>query len=114
MSGKIRTNDMRKIPRKYHREILIKAHKVCYNWWFDILKGIRREKIDGIDFYETLEYLKLSRNVIPTCIYRDMSFCEEKDYYEFGFHTLDSPSYFLWIQTSIEDGKNILEDYIDD
>lgn len=75
--------------------ILKEAHAVCKRWWFDKLdNSVRRERVEGITFEDSLAYF--TKDARPVVIERRGDHLDEP-YSEIGFHTIASPSFFLWV-----------------
>ena len=109
MVGHIRINEMDNLPLDLQKDILRKAHSLCYNWWFDELdcsKSFARQTVD-IEFEEAMKYMD-DPTAIAICMLRLIP----EPYYEFGFHTMpiSKPSKFLWIQVTLEEGQKIMEE----
>lgn len=97
-------------PKEEFIQLLKEGHKICFNWWFDKLdcsQSVRRQRVENISFEETLKYY--NQDAVPIVVERPEIF-RDPPYLEIGFHTLKSPSYFLWILIKLEDGKELIKD----
>lgn len=90
--------DATECPKDQFIQVMRDAHSVCRRWWLDELDcnvDIRRREVKGIAFEDALRYFGQD-DAIPVVIERRYDFSGES-YSEIGFHTLNSPSVFLWI-----------------
>lgn len=73
------------------------AHSICRRWWFDesdCRKSLYRQRVEGILFEDAVS--RFMDDAVPIVIERRGAFLNEP-YSEIGFHTISSPSVFLWI-----------------
>jgi hypothetical protein len=83
------------------REIMRRAHAVCFDWWFDELdcrKSFSRKCVRDISFAHALRYLKADTHLSVVHRY-PLCRAEPPDHIEFSFRAMTNPvDYFLWIQ----------------
>ena len=90
--------DQLNISRK--KSILLDAKERSTKWWVDILdcnKSFYRERIE-MDFDDILKKLDAQSHFV--FVVRDTP--DKGKYIEAGFSTLFAPSYFLWIECSLD------------
>lgn len=97
------------LPYKARLRLLLRAHKVCYNWWFDTLDcsvSFARQVVPNITFREAMKRCKPDTYI--TVIFRKSICRAYKDHYEFGFRCMTTPDYFLWIEVTPDKGDTLV------
>lgn len=78
-------------------KLMREAQELSFNWWVDVLdcsKSFARVRMD-IAFEDALALAR--PDTLFTVIQREPVIKGDKEYFEFGFRTTQSPDYFLWI-----------------
>lgn len=93
---------------KQKRELLIKAKKICFDWWVDIQKDWTREKIE-MTFEDVL--LKLTEDCHFVFIHRKGYASWKFNRLETGFSTLKGKTYFLWVNVNEKKIPSFIKKY---
>jgi hypothetical protein len=101
--------DIEKIKLADRKKVINDALAVSESWNVDELdcsKSFRRQQVE-MSFEDIMK--KFNKSCHFTVIHRKYFTGEE--YGEVGFSTMESPSYFLWIYTSVADLQTIATNY---